>query len=505
MRIWEEPVRGTLPPASFFLLPGIEQARAMAKGLVGPLPIFHLTGVRITQVGVGNCVLTMPASPWMMHGNGDVDTLAICEGALSSAALTTAPPATRVRTQILQYSPLRTSTTESRTLVARASVLRSNRELVFGTVDVEDADGRLLAHASGTVLIEPIEPAPSGPPPLLEPAIRAEYGTPDPYLRPFPVTSAAAFRAVSELSMTQVADGVVGGRIAAPPLFDLIGLRITGFAAGTLRPSEWLCLTERRVLPGPLGAVLMDHAFAEAVRDAPPGSHFATRACTVTWSRAVAPDEPELLVTSEVAAGPTGDLVHTRSQLAAGDGEVIVVLEAVGQVMERSPFVSAPVTSRRELLTVVFTDIVGSTNRVGELGDEAWGQLLERHDALVASELDANGGRHVKSTGDGVLATFPSPSRAIAWACAIRQQLRTLGIEIRVGIDTGECELLGGDVTGITVNTAARIEGVASAGEVLVSQTTRALTSGADHEFSDAGRHDLKGIDAALQLHRVES
>jgi class 3 adenylate cyclase len=157
----------------------------------------------------------------------------------------------------------------------------------------------------------------------------------------------------------------------------------------------------------------------------------------------------------------------------------------------------------RVLATVMFTDIVGSTERATALGDRGWGELLAGHEDIVRAELERFRGREVKTLGDGFLATFDGPARAIRCALAISDRVQGLGIEIRAGLHAGECELRNGDVTGIAVHTAARVSSQASAGEVLVSSTVKDLVAGSGIEFRDRGRHVLKGIPGEWGLYAV--
>jgi class 3 adenylate cyclase len=162
----------------------------------------------------------------------------------------------------------------------------------------------------------------------------------------------------------------------------------------------------------------------------------------------------------------------------------------------------APVVDR-VLATVLFTDIVDSTRTAAALGDKRWRDVLERHQRAVRDALGRFNGREVKSTGDGFLATFDGPARAIHCATAILQSSEALGIRVRAGLHTGECEAMGDDIGGIAVHIAARVSAHAGPGEVLVSRTVRDLVAGSGIEFTDRGAHVLKGIPDTWQLHAV--
>jgi class 3 adenylate cyclase len=157
----------------------------------------------------------------------------------------------------------------------------------------------------------------------------------------------------------------------------------------------------------------------------------------------------------------------------------------------------------RMLATVMFTDIVDSTARAAAVGDQHWRELIRRHDDIVRRQIDRHRGRPVKTLGDGFLATFDGPARAIRCAASTRDALRDLGIEIRAGLHTGEVEVLDGDVAGIAVNIGARVNAVARPGEVLVSRTVTDLVAGSGIAFEDRGTHALRGIPGEWQLYAV--
>ena len=157
----------------------------------------------------------------------------------------------------------------------------------------------------------------------------------------------------------------------------------------------------------------------------------------------------------------------------------------------------------RVLATVLFTDIVGSTDRAAEIGDTRWRELLAEHDQLVRRALDRFEGREVKTTGDGFLATFDGPARAIRCAQAIHEFLRAIGVDVRAGLHTGEIDLVDGDVGGIAVHLGARVMAEAEAGETVVSSTVKDLVVGSGIAFEDRGEHHLKGVPGTWRLFAV--
>ncbi len=183
-------------------------------------------------------------------------------------------------------------------------------------------------------------------------------------------------------------------------------------------------------------------------------------------------------------------------------GDLDVVLDEAEEFLVGSP---GAAESERALATILFTDIVGSTEKAAELGDRGWRQLLERHDAAVRHQLALHRGREVKTMGDGFLATFDGPARAIRCASAVREEVAGLGIKMRAGIHTGEVELIGDDVGGMAVNIGARIGALADAGEVLVSSTVRELVVGSGLEFEERGVEKLKGAPGEWRLFAIDS
>jgi pimeloyl-ACP methyl ester carboxylesterase len=192
------------------------------------------------------------------------------------------------------------------------------------------------------------------------------------------------------------------------------------------------------------------------------------------------------------------ELEGADTMFSVGDSEAIL-----GEIEEFLTGERHAPEPDRVLATVLFTDICGSTRRAAELGDAAWRSLLERHDQLVRAEVVRHRGKAVKSTGDGVLATFDGPARAIGAARSIEESVRRLGIEIRAGLHTGECEMIGDDVGGLAVHIGARVLDKAGPGEVLVSSTVKDLVVGSGIQFQDRGAHELRGIPGTWNLFEV--
>ena len=193
--------------------------------------------------------------------------------------------------------------------------------------------------------------------------------------------------------------------------------------------------------------------------------------------------------------------LHAAVVYMAGPGRQ----PAARQPSDRPAPSPVPEPGERALATVLFTDIVGSTDHARRVGDRRWGELLDTHDRLARELVAQLQGQLVKSTGDGVLALFDRPGRGIRCATALRDRLRGSGVEIRAGVHTGEVQLRGDDVGGIAVHFAARVMAAAAPGEVLVSGTVRDLVAGSDYVLEDRGAHALKGMTGEWRLFAVQA
>ena len=203
------------------------------------------------------------------------------------------------------------------------------------------------------------------------------------------------------------------------------------------------------------------------------------------------------------------DNISAATYVEVPGGDIFCCTQGEQEILDRvQQFLTGQVASHdsdRVLATVLFTDIVDSTRRAGDVGDRRWKELLDAHDDLIREQIEGFGGRVVKTTGDGVLATFDSPGRAIRCGLGLHDRLHSIGIDVRAGLHTGEVELRGEDVGGIAVHLAARVAALASAGELLVSRTVTDLVSGSGIEFEDRGEHALKGVPGEWRLFAVKT
>ena len=265
--------------------------------------------------------------------------------------------------------------------------------------------------------------------------------------------------------------------------------------AGDARLQHWLARGERLLgTPDEMGW-RMRASFEVDLRAVLP----TIRVPTLVLCRHETPIAPQARYVAEHI--PDAKLV----ELQGGDdlffaGDTTPLLDAVEEFLTGN--LPAHRTDRL-LATVLFTDVVGSTDQAVRLGDRRWRELLATHDDLVRAELERFRGRAVKSTGDGVLATFDGPGRAIRCACAIRDSVRPLGVAVRAGLHTGEIEATGDDIAGVAVHIGARVSALAGASEVLVSSTVKDLVAGSGIEFEDRGDHQLKGVPGTWRMYAV--
>ena len=211
----------------------------------------------------------------------------------------------------------------------------------------------------------------------------------------------------------------------------------------------------------------------------------------------------DALIRVELGRALAREIRGARYVELGGDGHPPWIGDTAALVGEIQQFLTGSrvsVEAERVLATVLFTDIVGSTERAVALGDRAWRDLLERHHTIVRQEIERYRGREIDSSGDGFLSTFDGPARAIRCAKGIRDAVRSLGIEIRAGVHTGECERVDDKFAGVAVHTGARVMAKAGPGEVLVSSTVKDLVAGSGLDFREYGIHTLKGVPGEWRL-----
>jgi class 3 adenylate cyclase len=199
-------------------------------------------------------------------------------------------------------------------------------------------------------------------------------------------------------------------------------------------------------------------------------------------------------------------ILGARLRELPGDDHLFFIHEGIVDTIEE--FLTGSISAaegHRVLATILFTDIVGSTARAERLGDHRWRNLLEAHHTTVRRELARFRGNEVRSLGDGFLATFDGPARAVRCACSIAEAVRALDIQVRSGLHTGEIEVVGDDVQGIAVHIASRVSALAEPGEVLVSRTIKDLVAGSGLRFHERGRHSLKGLQEPLDLYAASN
>jgi pimeloyl-ACP methyl ester carboxylesterase len=253
---------------------------------------------------------------------------------------------------------------------------------------------------------------------------------------------------------------------------------------------QWLSTYLRRsASPGAAAALLRMNSLVDT-RDILPAIRVPTLVLQRTHDRDVTVEENRW-VAEQIPDARFIELAGDAHVLWAGDQDVLLA-----EIEEFLTGTRPEPEPDRVLSTVLFTDIVDSTRRATDLGDRRWHELVDEHHSLVRRQLGHFRGSEIDTAGDGFFASFDGPARAIRAACAIRESVQPLGIEIRVGLHTGECELMQGKIGGIAVHTGARVAGQAGAGEVLVSSTVKDLVAGSGIEFEDRGEHELKGVGA---------
>jgi class 3 adenylate cyclase len=497
--IHAEPARGGLPDPGVFSLPGMERLRRLRAGSVARPRLSHLIGWEIGHTGAGTVSATVPTSPWLVWANGDCDVVIAPAATLEAACFGAASPGFDVRLVTFSHQRCRPVLANSGPLIIRARATHVGRHQIHADVSVVDTLARPVLFGSGSALKVELDPPPPavGDRPIDVPA----YRTPDPHARPaprYPGFTPEVFvrRAGLDVMRNVLEEG--GSAIT-----NLLGARFTGIAFGemdlAIEPSPWCTVQGPEVCGGVVATLLSGAAAGAAVTLSQTGSIVGIVSSTATLLRGVRLDAGTVTVAARAVAHDSDRLFTARSEATLADGTLVGLGGLTGRFLDARPRSSGPVT-QRVLTTVVFTDIVRSTSHASRLGDARWQELLADHDAMARRHLRAFGGSEIATTGDGFLATFDSPARALEWARTMRDGVDALGLAIRAGVHTGECEMDGDDVSGIAVNVAARVMATAGDGEVWASSIVQQLTSGAGLTFKERGTHELRGLDGTWSL-----
>jgi len=503
--IFDEPVRGRIPPAWFWALPGIDRVRAIYQGLLPLPPVAHLLGVRAAHVGPGSGTWTMPAASIFEAETGTLDTAPLQETALLDVAITTLPPGVDATSLTVSVSYLRPIRAEPGNLLARARVINASRFFVFSEVEIEDPKGRRIAHASSHLELRQVEPPPPAPPEL-RPIEEPSYMTPDPYLR-------QEVGAMPRLAMWYDNDGYTIMRMFADGIFKAPYQQLLpvdfltaekGHIVIRLSASEWLCRYSRDVAAAGITSLTNRAGWYAGLTMPIRGYSFVGIDQTTRIFRSV-PANGRPLVAEARAKLLEDRLVDINATVHDADGNLISTASSIGAIFENAKRQKRAVSdTKRILATLLFTDVVGSTEHAQNLGDARWRALLDEHYNSIRTEINRYNGVEVNTTGDGCLIRFEAPLRALECARAIMYRVRQLGIEIRIGLHTGECELRAGDVIGMAVHVAARVRRRATPGEILVSGIVKDLVLGSGLEFEQRGEHVLKGVPGEWKLYAAK-
>jgi class 3 adenylate cyclase len=295
--------------------------------------------------------------------------------------------------------------------------------------------------------------------------------------------------------LTSFVDSVLDVGAASDPAMDDVRLLVPSLS-GDPAFREWWARAGRRGASPAAARASLEMSFAGDVRSAVP---------LIDAEALIMHRDPSLFSVGH-AHYLADHLTHARLVVLPGGDHLPFGADSdivIDEIEEFLTGVRGGVATDRVLTTVLFTDIVGSTERAARSGDRSWHELLDSHDAMTRSELRRFRGREVKTTGDGLLATFDGPARGIRCAQSVCAGARRLGIDVRAGLHTGEVEVRGDDVGGIAVHLAQRVSSHADAGEVLVSRTVVDLVTGSGIAFDDRGVHELKGIEGSWGLFAV--
>jgi uncharacterized protein (TIGR00369 family) len=502
-----EAARGTNWGPEVAQMSGLEMLRASLERRLPDAPITKLTGLRLSEAGLGLASASMPASPWWQSGAGVFlagTTAFVSDMPLGCAVLTSAPAGWGITTSELSVNFLRTPTIRCQTIIGRARLIHATRSLGLSEATIEDGRGRMLGHATSRCVLF-----------RLDPEVMASRGNgeaqqgsgPDPYLRAVEgdVRGQEFWDTTSGLDvMRHVAAGDF-----VPPCWLLMGLHAVDTAEGkmtlAMSTSQWLCNAFGVIYGGAIAFLADATIILAAGSTVQAGTAFNTMDLKINFLRPVLPGGELTAQASVIHRGRTIAVVNCEirdelGKLAATATSSVLILP--GRHWEKPVQVADEVTpdASRVLTTVLFIDIVDSTQKAVALGDRRWREALADYQVAVRQEIQRLHGSEVDSIGDGFLVGFDSAARAVRCAASAREAVRQFGIQIRAGVHAGECERSGGKLVGIAVHTGSRIEALAAPGEILVSSLVKELVAGSGIAFEDRGEHELRGIPGAWRL-----
>jgi class 3 adenylate cyclase len=498
-----EPLRGVVPGAQFASLPGLERVQGWARGTVPLPPLCHLIGLRVSQVEPASVTVTLPGSPWLVNGVGILVALDLLSAAATElAGLTAVGAASRARLVALNAQAMRMTRAGDGPFTARGTVIHAGRTFIRVTTSVQDAQGRVVGHAIGALAVEP-ERAPVAAHAVVARPLR--YDGPDPHERPSP-DPGFPMSAWDDREPLEAFRAIASGELPLPNLNRLLGLRLLDGTEGSVTvsvpASMWFALQDETVDPAILNAMSV---FASGAAVMTLGSREriggeVNRA--VAFERSI-PADGRAIIARATTRLQGARIMVCDVEITDPDGNIAALEQALWLLVKRRGDGPAAPISERTLATVLFTDIVASTERASALGDARWHEELSEHRVVVRQQLQIFRGHEVKTTGDGFLATFDSPARAVQCARAIRDRIQPSGLQIRAGLHAGELEQSNDDIAGIAVHIASRILATCAPSEILVSSTIRDLTAGSGLRLEDRGAHNLKGLDHEWQLFAV--
>jgi len=501
--VTDEPARGSVPPPWLASLPGIDRIHAWSKGLVLATPGTRLFGLHIGNVGPAAATVRMPASANFL-ATPHLDISPVVFGALVCAATTTIPAGFEVLPIVASKQFFRPPRPQPGSLLARSRALNASSVFVCAAVEVEDPAGRQVGHAVAQFAVRAVDPPPPAVPGSLTPVEEPIYSTPDPPDRP-PVGATIPADVFQRHTGLEIVRMQVGGELPLLPIQHLMGLRVIEASEGECRvvmpASQWFCFTSRNVDALALEVLLEGTCSITTLTQIGAGQSVILLETSTRFIRPVLADGREVSARGRVRQR-AGNVVFVESDVVDADGSLLETMVMSLAILEQRD--RRPPEPERVLTTLLFTDIVGSTERAQRMGDAAWRALLSEHHALVRRELLAHKGREINTVGDGFLARFDSPASAVRCAKAIRDGVRRLNLEIRAGVHTGECEIQGADLAGIALHVAARIVALAGANEIVVSQMVKDLAGGSGLRFVPLGSHTLKGIEGEWAVFAVE-